>query len=209
MSRSDPRIWEPGVVAWVGRMYRSGWLSVAEIRDRVNARFGWRVTSAAISNLATKRGWRGARNSGRFAPGHAPHNKGRRVGILGEAHRRTLFRPGNRPANWQPIGAERRAMGQLQVKVGLRDPRIKGRGHWMSVAQLTWEAANGPLPKGMVVLHLDGDSDNDALDNLEAVDRGDLATRNKMFGRLAMDTESGRAALGAVRLARKVRSARR
>lgn len=40
---------------------------------------------------------------------------------------------------------------------------------WKLRAQVVWEAANGPLPRGHVVHHKDGDKLNDALDNLEAL----------------------------------------
>jgi hypothetical protein len=41
-----------------------------------------------------------------------------------------------------------------------------------------WEGAHGKLPQGMVVIHLDGDRYNDALENLKAITRAENMARN-------------------------------
>ena len=48
--------------------------------------------------------------------------------------------------------------------------------NWMPYARYLWEQANGPVPKGCFVVHVDGNTLNDNLDNYRCVDRkGHLA----------------------------------
>lgn len=46
-----------------------------------------------------------------------------------------------------------------------RDPET---GKWRSQlnSRWVWERANGPIPEGCIIHHIDGDKTNDALDNL-------------------------------------------
>jgi len=44
---------------------------------------------------------------------------------------------------------------------------------------LVWESVYGPLPKGYIILHKDGDRYNDDIDNLEAITRAELLSRNR------------------------------
>jgi hypothetical protein len=42
-----------------------------------------------------------------------------------------------------------------------------------------WEKANGPVPKGYIIYHKDGDNKNDDLSNLEIITRAELLKRNQ------------------------------
>lgn len=44
--------------------------------------------------------------------------------------------------------------------------------------KLVWESVYGPLPKGYVLIHIDGDRYNDDINNLEAITRAELVARN-------------------------------
>ena len=48
---------------------------------------------------------------------------------------------------------------------------------WRPYRIYVWEQANGPLPKGWVVTHKDGDAHNCDLSNLEAVPRAEMMRR--------------------------------
>lgn len=49
----------------------------------------------------------------------------------------TMFGPGNRPANWKPVGSERvNIYGYVEVKV--KEPRT-----WRVKARVLWEQATG------------------------------------------------------------------
>jgi hypothetical protein len=76
-----------------------------------------------------------------------------------------------------PIGAER-----FESRDGymLRKVSNTGTQHrdWVGVHVLTWEAANGPVPPGHVVVFSDGDRSNGLLENLECITRAELIRRN-------------------------------
>lgn len=81
--------------------------------------------------------------------GEPPWNKGRPFHAGGRAPE-TQFRPGHRPQTWQPIGTERiNKDGLLTRKVA--DTRNR-RVDWKPVHVIEWEAANGPVPAGQIVL---------------------------------------------------------
>lgn len=42
-----------------------------------------------------------------------------------------------------------------------------------------YEEHYGAIPKGMVIYHIDGDKENDSIENLEAITRGELLKRNR------------------------------
>lgn len=53
--------------------------------------------------------------------------------------------------------------------------------------RMIYEEAHGLIPKGYVIYHKDGDKRNDALDNLEAISRGELMQRNAVEARQKKD----------------------
>jgi len=74
-----------------------------------------------------------------------------------------------------PVGSERpNQHGQMMRKVKESGPY---RQAWKRVDILTWEAAHGPVPKGMIVTLRDR-TKPPTLDNLMLVDRGGLAKMN-------------------------------
>lgn len=64
----------------------------------------------------------------------------------------TEFKAGQRPANWQPVGALRiNSMGDLDIKV------VDGPNGWVALRRYVWESEFGPIPPGMVVGVRNGD----------------------------------------------------
>lgn len=117
----------------------------------------------------------------RFQKGHVPANKGLRrpgfsPGRMGEGQ----FRKGEKPKNWKPVGSERIFGGYLQRK--MTDTGYPPRD-WKFVHRLVWEAANGPIPSGHVVIFKDGNRSNVALPNLELVNRAELGRKNVIWNR--------------------------
>ncbi len=51
-------------------------------------------------------------------------------------------------------------------------PTATKRGY-VRRSYLIWEAHHGPIPKGMVIHHKDGNSENDEIQNLEMLSQGD------------------------------------
>jgi hypothetical protein len=110
----------------------------------------------------------------RFNAGHATWNKGMKgLQIGGEE---TQFKPGNKPHTWKPIGTDRIDKdGCLVRKVS--DTGIK-TNDWKPVHVICWEAANGPVPAGHVVIFNDGNKRNFDIGNLVCLSRADLMSRN-------------------------------
>lgn len=115
--------------------------------------------------------------SHRFAPGHAPANKGlRRPGWSMGHMQETQFKKGSRTGaannKWKPVGTVMpNADGYLRIKVADQPESIAGKGaastNWQFVHRRVWEAAHGPIPKGHRLWWKDGNHLNCALDNLE------------------------------------------
>jgi hypothetical protein len=115
--------------------------------------------------------------SGRLAKGHdrgvatrfkkdmGPWNTGCKSVRLSQA---TEFKPGQRPANHQEVGAIRiNSDGDMQIKLG------EGMYQWVSMRRYVWEMAYGPIPERMCIVVLDGDPCNVLLSNLRCVSRAE------------------------------------
>lgn len=126
-----------------------------------------------------------------FKAGHAPFNKGlkRPEGWAPGRMRETQFKKGERQGIavdlYRPVGALRVTVdGYLQQKVNDDFPPQR---RWKAVHTLVWEQANGPVPKGHVVVFLPGTHTTDlgkiTLDRLELVTRAELMRRNSYHTR--------------------------
>jgi hypothetical protein len=120
----------------------------------------------------------------RIRPGSVPWNKGTHF-VAGGRSAETRFKPG-RPAhesrNYVPIGSLRVSNdGYLERKV-TDDPGIYPARRWVPVARLVWEAANGPIPAGHIVVYRQGmktaiEADV-TVERLECISRAENARRN-------------------------------
>lgn len=113
----------------------------------------------------------------RFSKGAEPWNKGLK-GVNGKSD--TVFKPGQMPQTWKPIGSERiNKDGHLCRKVA--DTRDR-KSDWKTVARIVWEEAHGPTPHGHIVIFLPGKKttvrEEITLDKLECISRGENAKRN-------------------------------
>jgi len=127
--------------------------------------------------------------TGCFPKGNVPANKGKK-GISYEGMKATQFKKGNKSANWVPIGTERiNRDGYTEVKITDR----KLNKNWKAKHIVIWEAANGPVPKGHVVIFGDRNLSNLELDNLILVSRAQLArlNQNHLIQNSAELTKSG------------------
>jgi hypothetical protein len=141
----------------------------AELTVLFNARFGTDITVKQLGSTLKRYGLSTGRDC-RFRTGQVPHNKGKSVCYPG--CEKTQFKKGNRPWNWRPVGSERiNIYGYLEVKI--RNPN-----KWKGKQLLIWEAANGKVPKGRVIIFADGDKSNLKLENLLLVSRSELAVMN-------------------------------
>lgn len=94
--------------------------------------------------------------------------------------RETQFKKGVRQGVavklYKPIGTERISKdGYLERKVNDGMPLQR---RWRAVHLITWEAANGPLPKGHAVAFINKDRRDIRIENLELITRAELMRRN-------------------------------
>jgi hypothetical protein len=144
--------------------------SYAEVTALFNKRFGLSMSASQIGNTLKNYGLTNGRDC-RFYPGQVPFNKGRKGVPSGKE---TQFKAGSLPWNYQPVGTERiNVNGYAEVKIA--DPNV-----WKSKQILIWEAANGKVPDGNVIIFADGNKLNFAPDNLLMVSRAELAVMNHL-----------------------------
>lgn len=119
-------------------------------------------------------------------PGSEPWNKGVKGSTgLHENCKRTQFKKGRAAAdsrNYVPIGSYRISKdGYLEQKL-TDDPSLAPTRRWTAVHRLVWQAANGPIPPGHIVVFHPGKKtvvlDEVTADRLECISRAENAQRN-------------------------------
>ncbi len=113
-----------------------------------------------------------------FKPGHRPHNKGCRGWDAGGRSSATRFKPGSRPHNWVPVGSER------LTKEGILQRKISDTGctprDWKSIHSILWKEHHGPVPKGHIVVFINGDKRDIRIENLMLITRAENMRRNSI-----------------------------
>lgn len=123
-----------------------------------------------------------------FKPGQKSWSAGTK-GVVGVQPncRATQFKPGNRPQTWVPVGSYRIVPGGSDRTTLMLERKVNdlpGPNHvrWHPVHRLVWEEANGPVPKGHIVVFKPGMRttvlEEITLDRLELVSRAEHARRN-------------------------------
>ena len=111
-----------------------------------------------------------------FKPGHTPHNKGKQISAeIYEKVAPTMFKKGRKPHNTKPVGT-------INVRLDSQDRpyqyiKIKD-SHWELLQRHVWTQANGQVPRGCVVIFLDGNYLNCELNNLQVISRKENMARN-------------------------------
>jgi hypothetical protein len=136
--------------------------SSAEMTELFNRRFGTDIkVSQMVATMQNYQIHSGVPN--RFQPGNVPYNKG----FIG-------FTNGRKPGNCYPIGTERCVCKERYVEVKIADP-----SKWKKKHTLIWEAVNGPVPNGYLIIFADKDKSNFTLENLLMVSRHELIVMNR------------------------------
>ena len=119
----------------------------------------------------------GLRPANAFPAGHTPWTKGLKGIHLAPA---TEFKPGPRPDLRSIIGdisIRRTRDGHLRAFVKIADPN-----KWKLRAVKNWEGANGQVPRGRLIHHIDRDTLNDDIHNLACLTRAEhLAEHRSEF----------------------------
>ena len=141
-----------------------------EIVAEYNARFAEPITESRVKGyMANHKINNGL--TGRFKPGHIPHNKGKHPPTVGRMSE-TQFKPGNMPHNTKPLGYERISKdGYIEVKVRMRPSSPGGHDFFELKHRHVWEEANAPIPEGYNIIFLDGNKQNVSLENLLLVSK--------------------------------------
>lgn len=126
-----------------------------------------------------------------FKPGLVPWNKGV-AGSTGNHPntQRTQFKPGRKPEearNYRPVGSVRVTRdGYLERKVS-DDRSVYPARRWVAVHRLVWEAVNGPVPDGRIVVFRPGmattNPDLITIDRIELITRAENMARNTINAR--------------------------
>ncbi len=126
-----------------------------------------------------------------FKPGLVPWNKGL-PGSTGNHPntKATQFKPGRKPEearNYRPIGSVRVTRDGYPERKVSDDPGIYPGRRWVAVHRLVWEAVNGPVPKGWIVVFRPGmattDPDLITIDRVELITRAENMARNTIHAR--------------------------
>ena len=98
---------------------------------------------------------------------------------------KTNFKPGQLPHNTLPVGTYKIKIdsdGHSHLEVKYAEAPGSPSNRWISVSQKVWQDANGPVPKGHVVVFKKGmktlEKDLITLDKLECISRAEHAKRN-------------------------------
>jgi len=101
--------------------------------------------------------------------GQSPANKGKKMSAEQyEKVRHTFFKPGQKPPQTLPIGAEKVANGYTWVKVADKT-HASMQENFKLKHHMVWEEHNGPIQPGEVVIFLDGDRTNITIENLQKI----------------------------------------
>jgi len=142
------------------------------VMEKFNKKFGFSLNLLAFQSLCGKYGIKNGVKY-RWQKGHIPHNKGKK-GYCAPGSEKGWFKKGNRPQQWRPVGSERVTVdGYVEVKISdISTPCARLRQkNWKMKHNVIWEKAHGPIPKGHIIIFLDGNKKNIVLKNLFMLSR--------------------------------------
>lgn len=143
--------------------------SYREIQKAFTEKFGWEISLGQVNSYIGNHHLNTGR-TGRFQKGQEPPNKGKK-GVCAAGCEKTWFKKGHIPANYRPVGSERvNKDGYIEVKVDPNKWRLKHR--------VVWEAVNGKISKGYIIIFRDNDKTNTDINNLMLIKQGTHAVLN-------------------------------
>lgn len=187
-NKTEARPWTKADLATLRKLYPE--MSGPAVAERMGRGL------PSIKNQAVKLGLRKsdayfAGKPGAFKAGHKPWNKDK-PGSTGTHPncRKSWFKAGHlggqAARNYQRTGSLRIKDDLLERKVS-DDPKLTACRKWRAVHRMVWEAANGPVPRGHVVVfkpgrktHIESEI---TLDRVELITRAENMRRNSYHTR--------------------------
>ena len=154
--------------------------SIDKLTTLFNDAFSTNKTKSQLRACLKNHGIKSGR-TGHFVKGDMPWNNGKKGIQVHENSKATQFKKGNKPSNLKPIGHERicNKDGYVLIKVAEENPHTGASTRYRFKHIVIWEKENGPVPKGKVVIFVDGDKTNINMENLSLVDRKLLLQLNR------------------------------
>lgn len=160
--------------------YEILWANIKDMtyRDQqafIKEHFGIEVTLLQCKHMRNNH-HRFSNRTGWFQKGYVPFNKGKHVWTDGcpESMKRTQFKLGNLPHNTRPIGYER-----VDKKEGYVFVKVPGKQKMVLKHRWVWEQAHGPIPKGYIIIFMNGDRTDCRLENLKMIPQSLNSIRNR------------------------------
>lgn len=132
-----------------------------EIQEAFIKKFNWDITVGQIKGYMANHKINSG-TKGHFSKGHVPANKGKKMSPeIYEKVKHTMFQKGHAPQKHRPVGSERVSRdGYIEIKVAEPDK-------WKLKHRVLWEESRGKIPKGSILIFVDGNKQNVVLDNLD------------------------------------------
>lgn len=139
--------------------------SYKDIARMFNDHFKLDISCTAIVG-AMKRNNIQTGRTGYFSKGNTPHNKGKKMPPeVYEKAKATMFKKGNIPSNYRPVGSERTTVD------GYREIKVADPNKWELKHRYIYEQHYGKISKEDIVIFLDNDKTNLDINNLKCISR--------------------------------------
>lgn len=123
------------------------------------------------------------KKSTQIKPGNISYNKGKKQSEYMSAEaieksKATWFKKGNLPSNTKPSDLE------ITIRADKRGVRYQfirvSKSNWITLDRYNWEKERGKIPAGHKIIHINGDTLNANIDNLEIVTAAQLMKKNSL-----------------------------
>lgn len=177
-------------------------ITSVELAELFYGRYGVRISARAFNSYRKRHGLKCGVNC-QFKKGAAPINKGKKQTefMTADGIKRssvTRFKKGQVSINHRPVGSERiNVDGYCEIKVA--EPN-----KWKLRGRAVYEVEYGPISKGHKLVHINGNSVDDRLENLVVLTNSEMARLNQSKLMCKGDTESNQVAINVAKLADKI-----
>ena len=169
-----------------------------ELTELLNKTFNTEFTTGQIKRYKNVNNYNSGL-TGRFEKGHISHNKGKKMpSEVYEKVKKTMFKKGHIPVNHKPVGSER-----IDAKDGYTYVKVAEPNKFVLKHRYIWEQTHGEIPKDHIIIFLDGNKQNFAIDNLECISRSENSVMNHLKLR-AKDAEITKIAINIARIKNKI-----